>query len=282
MGMKQFENIFSPETLEQIKLAITAYGLKILGALAVFFVGKWIARVLSNLAATILEKSHVDETFSQFMANLIYYALLIVVILTTLAQLGVQTTSFLAILGSAGLAIGLALQGSLGNFAAGVLLIIFRPFQVGEYIEGAGVGGTVHEIKLLVTQLNTPDNKVLFVPNGKLMGDNITNYSRNPTRRCDMILGVSYDDDIDKVRAIIEDVLGKEERILEEPEPVVGLIEFGESSVNFTVRPWVNTSDYLTTKMDLLAEFKRRFDTEGISIPYPQQDIHLHQVKAGS
>lgn len=276
---KQIEQFLNPEMLDYYQKMAVSSILKVLAALLVFLIGKFIARFLSNSFEKALEKAKVDPTLRHFLGNMSYYVCMTVVILAALGQLGIQTTSFLAVLGSAGLAVGLALQGSLSNFAAGVLLILFRPFQVGEYIEGGGIGGTVEEIQLFVTRMKTPDNKAVFVPNSKLMGDSIVNYSRNATRRCDMVIGVSYDDDVDEVKALLLEILSKEERVLKEPAPLVGLNEFGDSSVNFILRPWVKTSDFLATKLDLHMEIKKRFDEKDISIPYPQQDVYLHKVE---
>ena len=255
------------------------YGLKIVAAIVIFVVGRWVARALRNVAKKMMAKGDVDETLISFVGNLTYITLLAFVIIAALNQLGIQTTSFIAVIGAAGLAIGLALQGSLANFAAGVLMIIFRPFKAGDYIEGAGVAGVVEEIQIFATQLKTPDNKKIIVPNAKMMGDNITNYSANDTRRVDMVIGVGYGDDLKKVREILEDILAKDDRILEDPAPTIGVLELGDNSVNFAVRPWVKTEDYWGAYFDVTETVKRRFDEEGISIPYPQRDVHLYEYK---
>jgi small conductance mechanosensitive channel len=208
---------------------------------------------------------------------MIYAALLAFVIIAALGQLGIQTTSFIAILGAAGLAIGLALQGSLSNFSAGVLMIIFRPFKQGDFIEGAGVAGIVEEVHIFNTVLRTGDNKTIIIPNDALMGGNIINYSTQPTRRLDLVVGIGYDDDIKKAKNILNELMANDERILKDPAPTLGLLELADSSVNFAVRPWVNSSDYWGVHFDLLESIKLRFDAEGISIPYPQQDVHLHR-----
>jgi small conductance mechanosensitive channel len=192
-----------------------------------------------------------------------------------LGQLGIQTTSFIAILGAAGLAIGLALQGSLSNFAAGFLMIIFRPFKVGDFIEGAGVAGVVEEIQIFTTKLKTGDNKIIIVPNAKLSGDNITNYSAQETRRVDMTVGVAYSADLSKVREVLLDIISKDTRILAEPAPLVAVAELADSSVNFVVRVWTKTGDYWGVKFDATETIKNRFDAEGIGIPFPQRDIHI-------
>ena len=255
------------------------YGLKIIAAIVIFVVGRWVARALRNVAKKMMVKGDVDETLISFVGNLTYITLLAFVIIAALNQLGIQTTSFIAVIGAAGLAIGLALQGSLANFAAGVLMIIFRPFKAGDYIEGAGVAGVVEEIQIFATQLKTPDNKKIIVPNAKMMGDNITNYSAKDTRRVDMVIGVGYGDDLKKVREVLEDILAKDDRILEDPAPTIGVLELGDNSVNFAVRPWVKTEDYWGAYFDVTETVKRRFDEEGISIPYPQRDVHLYEYK---
>ena len=258
---------------------VTLYGLKLIAAIVVFVLGRWIARALEKLTHRILTKRNVDLTIVSFVSHLTYIALLTFVILAALGQLGIQTTSFVAVIGAAGLAVGLALQGSLANFAAGFLMIIFRPFKVGDFIEGAGVMGTVEEIQVFTTQLKTPDNKVIIIPNAKLTADNITNFSAKETRRVDLKFGISYGDDIDKAKGILADILSKDGRILKDPPPVIGLVELGDSSVNFAVRPWVKTVDYWNVYFDTTETVKKRFDSEGISIPFPQRDVHLYEHK---
>jgi small conductance mechanosensitive channel len=226
-----------------------------------------------------MKKSKIDATLISFVGNLLYVILLIFVILAALSQLGIQTTSLIAIIGAAGLAVGLALQGSLANFAAGILMIIFRPFKVGDFIEGAGVSGVVEEIQIFTTKLKTLDNKIVIIPNAKLTDDNIINYSAKEIRRVDLVFGVSYSDDIDKVRKVILDVLSKDERILKDPKATVGVIELADSSVNFAVRPWVNTPDYWNAYFDITENIKKAFDSQNISIPFPQQDVHLYKDK---
>jgi small conductance mechanosensitive channel len=265
--------------LPRLQELLAFYGLKIVAAIVIFIVGRWVARALRNMIKKMMAKGNVDETLISFVGNLTYITLLAFVIIAALNQLGIQTTSFIAVIGAAGLAIGLALQGSLANFAAGVLMIIFRPFKAGDYIEGAGVAGTVEAVQIFATQLKTPDNKQIIVPNAKMMGDNITNYSAKDTRRVDMVIGVGYGDDLKKVREILEDILAKDDRILEDPAPTIGVLELGDNSVNFAVRPWVKTEDYWGAYFDVTETVKRRFDEEGISIPYPQRDVHLYEYK---
>jgi small conductance mechanosensitive channel len=256
---------------------LTLYGLKVLSALVIFIVGRWISKFFEKITEKIMNKRDVDPTIVSFVGNLTYFILLTFFILAALSQLGIQTTSFIAIIGAAGLAIGLALQGSLSNFAAGFLMIIFRPFKVGDYIEGAGTAGTVEKIQIFTTQLKTPDNKTIIVPNAKMTGDNIVNYSTKGTRRVDMVFGIGYGDDIDKAKQVMTDVLAKDTRVLKDPPPVIALSELGDSSVNFVVRPWVNSSDYWDFYFETMEKIKKRFDEEGISIPFPQRDVHIYE-----
>lgn len=264
--------------IEQVQEVITVFGVKLVAAIAVFIIGRWIARYMTKVAEGLMTKSKVDSTLIKFIGNLTYISLLTFVILAALGQLGIQTTSFIAVLGAAGLAVGLALQGSLSNFAAGVLMIIFRPFKVGDYIEGAGTAGTVDEIQIFATRLKTPDNRLIIIPNSKLSSDNIVNVSAMSTRRVDMVFGISYGDNIDRAREVIADVLKEDSRILEDPPPKIAVLELADSSVNFVVRPWVNAADYWDVRFDITENMKKRFDQEGISIPFPQRDIHIHQA----
>jgi len=265
--------------LSKIWALLTIYGLKVIAAIAVFIVGRWIAKMLTTLTEKVMNKKQVDPTIVSFVANLLYMALLVFVVLAALGQLGIQTTSFIAVIGAAGLAIGLALQGSLSNFAAGFLMIIFRPFKVGDFIEGAGVAGTVEAIHIFTTQLLTPDNKTIIIPNASLTAGNITNYSAKGTRRVDLVMGIGYGDNIDHAKKVISDVLAKEERILKDPAPTIMLIELADSSVNFAVRPWVAAGDYWGVYSTLTENIKKSFDAEGISIPFPQRDVHVYQHK---
>jgi len=258
---------------------LTIYGLKVIAAVVVFVVGRWIAKGLTKFAEKVMNKRRVDTTIVSFVANMTYIALLVFVVLAALGQLGIQTTSFIAVIGAAGLAIGLALQGSLANFAAGFLMIIFRPFKVGDYIEGAGVGGTVEVIQIFTTQLKTPDNKTVIIPNASLTAGNITNYSAKGTRRVDLVFGIGYGDDIDHAKKVIMDVLAKEERILKDPATTIGVVELADSSVNFAVRPWVKADDYWNVYFNLTENIKKSFDAQGISIPFPQRDVHMYEHK---
>jgi small conductance mechanosensitive channel len=259
---------------------ITIYGIKVIAAVAIFIIGQWIAKGVRGLVRRMMRKAQVDQTLRRFVGNLTYIALLAFIIIAALSQLGIQTTSFIAILGAAGLAIGLALQGSLANFAAGFLMIVFRPIRVGDYIEGAGVAGTVEEIQIFTTTLVTPDNKTVIIPNAGLTGGNIVNWTLKGTRRVDMVFGIGYDDDIDKAKKIMADVLADDNRILKDPAPQIAMLELADSSVNFVVRPWVNASDYWGVYMSATEKIKKAFDANGINIPYPQRDVHVYQHSA--
>ncbi len=255
----------------------TIYGIKVLAALAILIIGRWIALGVRKLMHRFMDRSRVDPTIVRFVGNLTYIALLTFFIIAAIGQIGIQTTSFIAVLGAAGLAIGLALQGSLSNFAAGFLMIIFKPFKVGDYIEGAGIAGTVEEIQIFTTLLATPDNKAVIIPNAKLTADNIINYSSKGTRRVDMVFGISYGDDMDKARRIISDLISGHNKILKEPAPQIALLELADSSVNIAVRPWVKVADYWDVYFTITEQVKKAFDQQGISIPFPQQDVHLYE-----
>jgi len=260
---------------------VALYGIKIIVALVIFIVGRWIAKGVQGLTGRILTGRKIDPTIVSFVGNLVYIALLTFVVIAALAQLGIQTTSFIAVIGAAGLAIGLALQGSLANFAAGLLMIIFRPFKVGDYIDGGGASGIVEKIEVFTTTLKTLDNKVVIIPNAKMMGDNITNYSAKETRRVDLDFGVSYGDDIDRVRRCIQDVINSDVRVLKDPEASILVKELSNSSVNFQLRAWVKGSDYWDVYFDVIEAVKKRFDAEGITIPFPQRDVHIYDHKKG-
>ena len=260
--------------LPQIKEIFAIYGIRVIAALAILIIGRWVAKGLRNLLRRIMKRGEVDKTLISFVCNLVYVLLLAFVVIAAINKLGIQTTSFIAIIGAAGLAIGLALQGSLANFAAGVLMIIFRPFKVGDLIEGGGTAGTVEEIQIFATQLKSADNKTIIVPNSKILGGNIVNYSTKETRRVDMTFGIGYDDDIDKSRSVIQGIISKDERVLKDPAPLVVVSELADSSVNFTVRVWTKSGDYWGVFFDTTEAVKKQFDAEEISIPFPQQDVH--------
>ncbi|MBT8107684.1 MAG: mechanosensitive ion channel [Gammaproteobacteria bacterium] len=255
------------------------FGKNIVIALLIFYVGKFVISLVVRGLRKMMRRQEVDPTLETFVCNLVRMALLVVVIIAAIGALGIQTTSFIAIFGAAGLAVGLALQGSLSNFAAGVLIVLFRPYRVGDFVEAAGIAGVVEQVQILTTVLRTGDNKQIIVPNGQIMDSIITNYSANETRRVDMVVGVSYDDDLDKVRATIQELIDAEERILDDPAPTVAVSELADSSVNFVVRPWVKTPDYWGVMFDLTEAIKKRFDKDGISFPFPQQDVHLYKAE---
>lgn len=259
---------------------LTLYGVKIIAALVIFVIGKWVARKLGDVTEKLMVTRAVDAALVNFTSSLVYYALLVIVVIAALGQIGIQTASFVAIVGAAGLAIGLAMQGSLSNFAAGVLIIIFKPFRIGDYVEMAGTAGVVENIMIFTTEMKTPDNKKIIVPNSSVLGGVITNYSANETRRVDLVIGIGYDDDIDKAKGVIEGLINADERILKDPAPLVAVSELADSSVNFVVRSWVNSADYWGVYFSLTEAVKKRFDQEGISIPYPQQDVHLHKAES--
>ena len=253
----------------------TDWGLKVLAALAIFIIGRWVAMAIRRGVRRMMERSAVDPMIVSFVGSIVYIALLAFVVIAALGQLGIQTTSFIAIVGAAGLAVGLALQGSLANFAAGFLMIIFRPFKVGDFIEGAGVAGIVKDMQIFTTTLKTGDNKIIIIPNAKISGDNITNYSAEENRRVDMTVGVAYDADLSKVRDVLNDIISKDERIQSDPPPQVAVAELADSSVNFIVRVWTKSGDYWGVKFDATETIKNRFDEAGIGIPFPQRDIHI-------
>lgn len=256
------------------------HGLSVLYALIIFVVGRWAAGLISGAIRKVMSRHKIDPALISFASSLAYFGLLAFVVVATLEQIGVKATSFVAIIGAAGLAVGLALQGSLSNFASGVLIILFRPFRIGDYVEAAGTAGVVKEITILTTVLATPDNKKIIVPNSAVMSGTITNFSANDTRRLDLVFGVGYSSDLPHVKKVLEEIIATEPRCLKDPAPTVGVLALADSSINFAVRPWVKTSDYWPTYFDLQMRVKQRFDEEGISIPFPQRDVHLYPVPA--
>lgn len=260
-----------------IKEVLAIYGLRVLAAIIIAILGIIAAKIIRGLLRKILKRSGLDQTLIGFVTSLAYFAVLTFIFIAALGQLGIQTASFVAVLGAAGLAIGLALQGSLANFAAGVLMLIFRPYQVGDFIEGGGVSGIVEGVGIFTTELRSGDNKKIIVPNAKMTNDNIINFTAKDTRRVDLIIGVSYNDDIDKVKKVLTDIISNDERILKEPAPTIGVLDLADSSIDFAVRPWVKTSDYWNVFFHLNETIKKRFDSEGISIPFPQQDVHIYK-----
>jgi len=254
---------------------IQTYGLPLLWAVVIFIVGRIVAKSISNAVARAMTKAKVEDTLVKFTKSMLFVAMMVFVVIAAISKMGVETTSFAAVVAAAGLAIGLSLQGTLSNFASGVLLIIFRPFKAGDFIEAGGVSGIVEEVQIFCTLMRSGDNKQIIVPNSQVMGSTITNYSTKPTRRLDLVIGVGYGDDLQKVKVVLADLLAADERVLQEPQPTIGVLALGESSVDFAVRPWVNSGDYWPLLFDLQEAIKLRFDKEGISIPFPQRDIHM-------
>jgi small conductance mechanosensitive channel len=268
------------EALTVVQTTGVDFGINLVTAIVIFFVGKWVVNLIVSGLMKGMKKGELDVTLRRFIGNLARMLLMLFVIIAAINQLGVQTASLIALLGAAGLAVGLALQGSLSNFAAGVLIVLFRPYKVGDWIEGGGISGAVEEVQILTTVLKTGDNKRVIVPNSQIMGTTITNYSANETRRVDLVVGVSYGDDIDKVRKELQDLVSADDRILDDPAVTIAVSELADSSVNFVVRPWVKTTDYWGVYFDLTEAIKKRFDEVGISIPFPQQDVYVHNVAA--
>jgi small conductance mechanosensitive channel len=257
---------------------LRGYGPNVIAAFVIFIFGWTAAKLIRRILRRTLLRASFDETLSVFLSRLAYMLLLAFVVIVTIQKLGVDTTSFAAVIAAAGLAIGLALHGSLSNFASGVLLIALRPFKVGDYVEVGGTAGTVAAVAVFATELLTPDNRKIFVPNSTITSGTITNYSANDTRRVDLVVGVSYDADLHKARQVLEGVLSEDSRVLKEPAPVVAVSKLGESSVDFVVRPWVRSEDYWPVAFDLNERMKVRLEKEGITIPFPQRHVHLHQV----
>ena len=269
------------EIINSITQIAADFGLRVLYAVLIIVIGRWVVKLLLKIIKAALEKTTVEETVRIFAVNLLNTLLLVIIFIAAINQLGIETTSIIAMLGAAGLAIGLSLQGALANFAAGILIVIFKPYKVGDYIEAGSAAGTVLDIQIFSTVLKTPDNKIVIVPNGTIMKDSVVNYTDQATRRVDIVASCGYEDDIDKVKEILKDILNQEDRILAEPEPRIAVSELADNSVNFIVRPWVNSSDVLSVKYSILEQIKKRFDEEGISIPYPQRDVHIynHDIK---
>jgi small conductance mechanosensitive channel len=256
------------------------YGVNIISALIILFIGNLIVKAVANSVSKVLQKKKMDRAVVEFIHGLVRYLLFVIVLIAALGRLGVQTASVVAVIGAAGLAVGLALQGSLSNFAAGVLIVAFRPFKSGDYVEIGGVAGSVDSIQIFQTVLTTPDNKMVVVPNGSVIGSPITNYSRHATRRIDLMIGVSYNADLQKTKALLTKICESDERVLKDPGVQVGVHTLADSSVNFVVRPWVSTADYWNVYFDLMQAIKEGLDNEGIEIPFPQMDVHMNKVEA--
>ncbi len=258
---------------------VSEYGFKIIAALLIFIVGKIVVKRVTALSKKLMIKAKVDETLVEFLESIIYFVLLVVVIMASLNTMGINTTSFLAVFGAASLAIGLALKDSLSNIGAAVLIIIFRPFKVGDVIEAAGTTGTVKDVNLFSTIIEPIDKRIVVVPNSSIIGGNITNFSKRTERRVEHVFGIGYDDDLKLAKETLMQIIKDDERVLEDPAPLVAVGELGESSVNFTFRAWVKTDDYWDVHFDMLEKVKLTFDEKGISIPYPQMDIHTDKTE---
>ncbi|EGR5061144.1 TPA: small-conductance mechanosensitive channel MscS [Vibrio cholerae] len=254
------------------------YGVNVISAILILFVGNIVVKAVAGSVAKVLRSKEMDKAVVEFIHGLVRYTLFIIVLIAALSRIGVQTASVVAVLGAAGLAVGLALQGSLSNFAAGVLIVAFRPFKAGDYVEIAGVAGSVDSILIFQTVLKTPDNKMVVVPNSAVIGGAITNYSRHATRRVDMVIGVSYKSDLQKTKRVLRETLEKDPRILKDPDITIGVLTLADSSINFVVRPWCKTEDYWKVYYDSMQAIKEALDANGIEIPFPQMDVHLNKV----
>ncbi|MBW2502759.1 MAG: mechanosensitive ion channel [Deltaproteobacteria bacterium] len=264
---------------EAVWLWISAYSVNIIGAILIFIVGKWLARRITNLLSKLLKKNNVEPTLVNFLTSLLYYTLIVLVVVAAAGRLGINTTSFLTIIGAAGLAVGLALKDSLSNFAAGVMLVLFRPFAIGDVVSTAGITAKVEKITIFNTLFCSPDNQLIIVPNNKIISDIITNINAKDTRRIDLVVGISYSDDMAQTRDILKGLAEADSRILTDPAPTIAVAELADSSVNLVFRPWVKTGDYWDVRFDLTEKIKNSLDEAGISIPFPQQDVHLFVEK---
>jgi small conductance mechanosensitive channel len=271
------KNIDLYKILEQSQGLIVEYSLKVLAALAIYVIGRLIAKLIAKGILKALKIRNIDDTVARFIHNVTYGALYVFVIIAALSQLGIQTASFLTIIGAAGLAIGLALQGSLSNFASGVLMIIFRPFKIGDYVEAGGKSGTVEDIQIFCTQLKTPDNKVVIIPNSAIMDDSIVNYSTKEIRRVDLKIGVSYDAYLPEVKALLTKTVEANEKVLHTEGYKIAVLDLGDSSVNFVVRTWAKTPEYWDVYFELTESIKLALDENNIGIPYPQMDVHVQK-----
>ncbi|EKA4521933.1 small-conductance mechanosensitive channel MscS [Vibrio cholerae] len=254
------------------------YGVNVISAILILFIGNLVVKGVAGSVANVLKKKDMDKAVVDFIHGLVRYTLFIIVLIAALSRIGVQTASVVAVIGAAGLAVGLALQGSLSNFAAGVLIVAFRPFKSGDYVEIGGVAGSVDSIQIFQTVLKSPDNKMVVVPNSAVIGGAITNYSRHETRRVDMVIGVSYKSDLQKTKRVLRETLEKDPRILKDPDMTIGVLTLADSSINFVVRPWCKTSDYWAVYFDSMQAIKEALDANGIEIPFPQMDVHLNKI----
>ena len=267
------------ELLPKMQAIGLEYGMLALKAIAIFIIGRFVAKLLANIASRIMKRSGMDDMLRKFVRNIIYAILLAFVVIAAIGALGIQTASLVAIIGAAGLAIGLALQGSLANFAAGVLMIIFRPYKLGDLVQVAGTEGFVEEVDVFTTTLRLPDKTKIIIPNGQIMNDQITNYTESEDRRLDLIVGIGYEDDIDKARDVLLAAVKESEYVLDDPAPGVSVAELGDSSVNLAVRPWVKSAKYAPASHEVTERVKKALDRAGISIPFPQRDVHVYDNK---
>jgi small conductance mechanosensitive channel len=261
---------------------VTTYGMQIIGAIIILILGRIVAGILAKLVSKALDRAKTDPSLRGFLVSLVKIGVMVFAVVAALAKFGIQTTSFIAVLGAAGLAIGLALQGSLANFASGVMILVFRPFRVGDLIEVAGKLGIVTDISIFVTTINSLDHKKIIIPNGSITSDVIVNVNGNGIRRVDLTAGISYSDDMEKAKQICMDILTSHPKVLQDPEPTVAVFEMADSSVNLVVRPWCQGDDYWNVWFEVTQAIKDRFDEAGVSIPFPQRDVHLFQEKAAS
>jgi len=263
--------------MDSLSAMITQWGVNIVLALLIFFVGKEVAKKLTDILIGLMRKSNMDETLIGFLQSVIYGLMLVFIVLAALSQLGIETTSFVAVLGAAGLAVGLAFKDSFSNIGSGMMIIIFKPFKVGDFVTAGGESGVIEQITIFQTVMKTGDNKVIIIPNSNITKNNITNFSQKETRRIDFVFGIGYDDDLKKAKEVLLDIVMSDERVLKDPKPLVAVNELGDSSVDFVVRAWVKSGDFWKVKWDITERVKLRFDKEGISIPFPQMNLHLKQ-----
>jgi len=252
------------------------YGIQIVGAIIILIIGLWLIKKVTKMTLILMEKQDIDESLRPFLISLLTVTLKALLVISVMSKMGIEMTSFIAILGAAGLAVGMALSGTLQNFAGGVMILIFKPFKVGDFIEAQGHSGSVKAIQIFNTILTTPDNKTIIIPNGGLSTSSMINFSTQKTRRVDFVFGIGYGDDLDKAKAIIFDIINNDKRILKDPEPFVRLSELGDSSVNITTKTWVNAEDYWDVYFDILETVYKQFNDKGINIPFPQMDVHIH------
>lgn len=264
------------DTAALTSLAIT-YGIQLLSAIVALVIGLYIVKIIVGVIGKVLEKSNTDPSLVGFIRSLVSILLKVMVYITAIGMLGVEMTSFIAILGAAGLAVGMALSGTLQNFAGGVMILLFKPYKVGDFIEAQGYSGSVKEIQIFITILTTPDNKTVMIPNGPLATGSLINYSAQDTRRVDWTFGIAYGDDLDKAYEVLNKFIAEDDRILKEPEPFMALHTLADSSVNIVVRVWVNSADYWGVHFDMNEKVYRNFEKEGLSIPFPQMDVHVHK-----